>query len=159
MKKNSGLLAFLDIHFYQNSDRYIFGADASFQPLDKANTLEPALVSVLEDMGRLAADDYCGVGKLAIQLLSVLHVDAGDGAVIGEMLLNERLMSPLLTLLLDVPWMAYQPHWPIFGLLAQMSIRRAAARPNAEIIDGLTSPELQQYANAMNMGKNLLSYS
>ena len=84
---------------------YIFGADASFQPLHKENTLEPALVSILEDMGSLATDDYCGVGKLAIQLLSILHVDAGDGGVIGEMFMNERLMSPLLTLLLDIPWM------------------------------------------------------
>jgi len=100
--------------------RYILGADAAFQPLPKQTTLEPALVSILEDLGQLSSDDYCGVGKLNIQLLSILNADS-DGKLIKQMFENERLMSPLLTLLLDVPWMSYQPHWPLFGLLAQVS--------------------------------------
>ena len=46
--------------------RYILGPDAAFNGLDKSNTLEPALYSVLEDMQSTGNADVCGVGKLMV---------------------------------------------------------------------------------------------
>jgi len=130
--------------------RYILGPDAAFMPLDKENTLEPALYSIMEDMQEAAKDEGCGVGKLMAQLLSVITVDT-DGKTIGEALKNEPMMSPVLTLLLDIPWSSYQPMWPAFGLYAQMAIRRAPANTNHESVDGIMHPEMQQFANALNV--------
>ncbi|CAD7971629.1 unnamed protein product [Amoebophrya sp. A120] len=136
----------------QQKMRYILGPDAAFNGLDKGNTLEPALYSVLEDMQSAGNQDACGVGKLMVQLLSITTVD-NDGAVVKTQIENnEQLTSPLLTLLLDIPWNAYQPMWPMFGFLAQLAMRRVLAGVNNEAVDGLVQPELQQFASALNMG-------
>ncbi|CAD7966618.1 unnamed protein product [Amoebophrya sp. A25] len=136
----------------QQKMRYILGADAAFNGLDKANTLEPALYSVLEDMGTTGGKDVCGVGKLMVQLLSICAMDSDGQVVKTQISQNEQLTSPLLTLLLDIPWHSYQPMWPLFGFMAQMSMRRVLAGVNSEMVDGLVSEELQQFASALNMG-------
>eukprot|EP00391_Amoebophrya_sp_Ameob2_P002695 CAMPEP_0179002170 /NCGR_PEP_ID=MMETSP0795-20121207/11825_1 /TAXON_ID=88552 /ORGANISM="Amoebophrya sp., Strain Ameob2" /LENGTH=304 /DNA_ID=CAMNT_0020695741 /DNA_START=208 /DNA_END=1122 /DNA_ORIENTATION=- len=136
----------------QQKMRYILGPDAAFNGLDKSNTLEPALYSVLEDMQSTGNADVCGVGKLMVQLLSICAVDS-DGTTIKQQIEgNEPLTSPLMTLLLDIPWNAYQPMWPMFGFLAQLAMRRVLAGVNAEAVDGLAQPELQQFASALNVG-------
>lgn len=60
---------------------------------------------------------------------------------------NEALTSPMLTLLLDIPWASYQPMWPFFGFLAQMAIKRVQSKQNDFNIDGLQGPELQQFVS------------
>ena len=60
---------------------------------------------------------------------------------------NEHLTSPMMTLLLDIPWMQYQPMWPYFGLLAQMAIKRVQSNQNDVAIDGLGSAELQSFVS------------
>merc|ERR1712194_427388 len=136
----------------QQKMRYILGADAAFNGLDKQNTLEPALYSVIEDMNLSKNPDVCGIGKLMVQLLSICAMD-NDGKVVREQVTkNEQLTSPLLTLLLDIPWSAYQPMWPMFGFLAQMSMRRVLSGVNNELTDGLGTQEMQQFASALNMG-------
>lgn len=137
----------------QQKLRYILGPPAAVVSLDKTNTLEPALTSIMEDMSvaMSSGEDACGVGKLMVQLLNVITVDS-DGKLVGEAVLNnEPLSSPIMTLLLDIPWTAYQPSWPLFGLMAQMSQRRHLAKQNVLEIDGLSHPEMQQFLGAMTM--------
>ena len=58
------------------------------------------------------------------------------------MLPFEAFASPVLTLLLDIPWVATAlSGWPLFGLMAQMSLRKAEALNgliDQNQIDGVT---------------------
>lgn len=141
--------------------------DAAFTFVDRDNGINPVLLSIMsEDMpvvtglnmvtnekqyGNVMDFDFCGVGKLMIQMLSILQADTGDGKSISNMLMAERMVSPLMTLLLDIPWMGYQPQWPLFGMMAQMSIIMGAENGNNAKLDGLDSEELMQFAQAMNV--------
>merc|ERR1711865_309198 len=60
------------------------------------------------------------------------------------------LSSPILTLLLDVPWTTYQPQWPLFGLLAQAAVKRSQTHTNNDAVDGFTHPQLKDFSSAMN---------
>lgn len=84
------------------------------------------------------ADDTCGLGKLLIQLLSMLTVT--DVKTLGTIIVNaEQLASPLLTLLLDMPWAHIRDSgWPFFGLLAQMNIHQTqGGAGNDDATDGI----------------------
>jgi len=135
----------------QQKMQYILGPGAAFVALNKDQTLEPFLASMMEDVASVpkANEAECGTGQLMIQLLKVITIDS-DGELIGQIKSKDQLSSPILTLLLDVPWTAYQPEWPLFGLLAQAAVRRSQTHTNNEAIDGLVQPELKQFASAMN---------
>lgn len=63
--------------------------------------------------------EECGMGRLCMSLLGIASGEAG-GSVLGA----PSLHSPLLTLLLDVPWyLLMQSGWPFFGLLAQVHLQ------------------------------------
>jgi len=130
--------------------QYILGPAAGFVALDKENTLEPAVASIMQDIASLPTENAgeCGTGQLMLQLLKVITIDS-DGELIGQIKSQDQLSSPILTLLLDVPWTSYQPEWPMFGLLAQAAVRRSQTHTNNEAIDGLVQPELKQIASAM----------
>jgi hypothetical protein len=137
----------------QQKSRYIMPAEAAFAMVNKTEVFEPALISLLEDMSQLSPEnrDQCGVGKMIVQLLSIL-VNDQKGELIGKQIeSNEPLTSPMLTLLLDIPWASYQPMWPYFGFLAQMAIKRVQSKQNDLGIDGLQGPELQQFLNAFDV--------
>lgn len=121
----------------------IVGAlEGALQELKRANALEPA------------AADECGLGKLCLQLLSVLTMDdpAGLMQLFGS---YEQIASPVLTMLLDVPWVALsQAGWPILGLLSQVNLRKAhhsASAINTEALDGLADPASRQFLEQMGM--------
>jgi len=84
------------------------------------------------------ASDECGSGKLALQLLSVTTIEDAD-ALPQLFTALERLASPVLTMILEVPWPALaQSGWPIFGLLAQVNQRRVQTKSsNPPEVDGL----------------------
>jgi len=88
------------------------------------------------------AMDECGLGKLCLQLLSFSTID--DPAALVQLFTGfEQLASPVLTLLLDVPWVAMvQSGWPFFGLLAQLNLRRGhvPGALNSDAVDGLDDP-------------------
>jgi len=134
----------------QQTFQYILGPAAGFTPLNKENTLEPALSSIMEDVASLPKESAgeCAIGQLMLQLLKIITVDS-DGELIGQLKSQETISSPILTLLVDVPWTTYQPEWPIFGLLAQAAIKRSKTHTNNEAVDGLTHPQLKEFANAM----------
>merc|ERR1719253_1873043 len=60
----------------------------------------------------------------------------------------EPIASPVLTLLLDVPWAALaQAGWPFFGLLSQLNHRKINS-PEAikmEAVDGMGDPSTYQF--------------
>lgn len=84
------------------------------------------------------ASEECGTGKLSLQLLSLTTLE--DPLALSQLFTGvERLASPVMTLILEVPWVAIaQSGWPIFGLLAQMNQRRVqTASANPPEVDGL----------------------
>lgn len=87
----------------------------------------------------------CGLGRLCLQLLSVLTVE--DPAALATLLQQaEQLASPVLTLLLDIPWVAVgQSGWPFFGILSQFNLRKLQVAPNDEQTDGLMEPKARQF--------------
>eukprot|EP00931_Biecheleriopsis_adriatica_P090120 TRINITY_DN64151_c0_g1_i1.p1 TRINITY_DN64151_c0_g1~~TRINITY_DN64151_c0_g1_i1.p1 ORF type:complete len:291 (-),score=86.22 TRINITY_DN64151_c0_g1_i1:153-1025(-) len=136
----------------QQKLQYILGPSAAFVALNKVNTLEPALQSIGDDIATIPKEQEasCGVGQVMYQLLKIVTVDS-DGLLIGEIKKQDHLSSPIMTLLLDIPWNVYQPMWPLFGLLAQAAVQRASTHANHEMLDGLAHPELKQFASAMNI--------
>jgi len=135
----------------QQTFQYILGPGAGFGALSKEQTLEPALDSIMEDIASIPKENAgdCTIGQLMLQLLKVITVDS-DGELIGKLKNQATLSSPILTLLLDVPWTTYQPQWPIFGLLAQAAVKRSQTHTNTEAVDGFTHPQLKDFASAMN---------
>jgi len=89
--------------------------------------------------------DECGLGKLCLQLLSIVTID--DPSALTQLFSSfEQIASPVLTLLLDVPWAALaQAGWPFFGLLAQLNLRKAHSGINTEAIDGLADPATRAF--------------
>jgi hypothetical protein len=82
----------------------------------------------------------CGVGKLFIQVLSVATMD--DPASIAQFLQEQpTLSSPILTLLLDIPWVSTAlSGWPLFGILAQVAMHKVDVMQgvlNHDAVDGL----------------------
>ncbi|CAK9114362.1 Putative cytochrome P450 CYP13A6 [Durusdinium trenchii] len=73
-----------------------------------------------------SSTNECGYGKLALQLLSVCLVSDPFAVAQTVQSAGEAFASPVLTLLLDIPWVATAlSGWPLFGLLAQVSLRKA----------------------------------
>uniref|UniRef100_A0A7S2NE78 Uncharacterized protein n=1 Tax=Zooxanthella nutricula TaxID=1333877 RepID=A0A7S2NE78_9DINO len=108
-----------------------------------------AALGELKAVGALtpeAADD-CGLGKLALQLLSFASME--DPTALALLFTGvEQLASPVMTVLLDVPWAATgQTGWPIFGLLSLISMRRGTVPEalNTLEVDGLSDASGQTF--------------
>lgn len=103
----------------------------------------------LKSVGGLSpeAAEECGLGKLTLQLLSFAAID--DPTALVQLFGSfEQLTSPVLTMLLDVPWAALAASgWPIFGLMGQMNLRKqhVEGAMNTEALDGLADPISQQF--------------
>merc|ERR1719464_2064969 len=106
-------------------------------------SMEGALrdLKAMEALGSQAADE-CGLGKLCLQLLSFASID--DPAALVQLFSGfEQLASPVLTMLLDVPWVALaSAGWPLFGLMSQINLRRShvPGALNNDAVDGLDDP-------------------
>jgi len=62
--------------------------------------------------------DECGLGRLCMSMLALL-----TGEVEPSLYNAPQIHSPLLTVLLDVPWtLTVSSKWPLFGLLAQLHL-------------------------------------
>lgn len=104
--------------------------EGALQELKAANALDPA------------SADECGLGKLCLQMMSILTVDDPNG-LMQIFSAYEQLASPVMTMMLDVPWVLLsQAGWPLFGLLAQINLRKSHApgAMNTEGLDGLDDP-------------------
>lgn len=126
--------------------RALFDGNAGGSPFVLGNreamsaTLEGALrdLKAVNALGPNAVDE-CGLGKLSLQLVSFATVD-DPMALIQLFSSLEQLASPVLTLLLDVPWEAVaESRWPLFGLLSHLNLRKSHIQGalNTDAIDGL----------------------
>mmetsp|Transcript_15597 Transcript_15597/g.35463 ORF Transcript_15597/g.35463 Transcript_15597/m.35463 type:complete len:342 (-) Transcript_15597:81-1106(-) len=108
-----------------------------------SSSMEGALrdLKSMEALGPQAVDE-CGLGKLCLQLLSFASID--DPTALVQLFSGfEQLSSPVLTMLLDVPWVALAAAgWPIFGLMSQLNLRRShvPGALNNDAVDGLDDP-------------------
>lgn len=91
----------------------------------------------------------CGLGRLSIQLLGVATLPAEE--LIQIFSRSEQLASPVLTALLDVPWLAVaQSGWPVYALLGEINLqRREAGITNIDEVDGLDQPLGQAFYNEL----------
>lgn len=106
-----------------------------------AKVLEGAIVEA-NTVGALGAEgaSECGFGKLFIQVMSIALID--EPSVLVQYISEKPVLSsPLLTLLLDIPWVVMaQSGWPFFGILAQVSYHKQRVLKGAmreDAIDGL----------------------
>lgn len=95
-------------------------------------------------------DAECGFGKILLQLLSIVLVD--DASAVSQIFRSsEALASPVLTVLLDLPWVETAlSGWPFFGILAQVAFHKVAVLGTAldsSVIDGLSDGATQSYYN------------
>jgi len=95
-----------------NREFLVASLDGAMQELKAVNALSPE------------APDECGLGKLSLQLLTFATVE--DPAALVQIFAGlEQLSSPVMTMLLDVPWAATaQAGWPIFGLLGLLNMKK-----------------------------------
>jgi hypothetical protein len=104
--------------------------------------ISAAVYKELKEAQALTQDgaDECGLGRLSFQLLSFASADAE--ALLELFSSSEKLASPVLTSLLDVPWLAVaKSGWPIFGLLSEINHqKRHAGVSNKDEVDGLDKP-------------------
>jgi hypothetical protein len=107
-------------------ERLVSTLDKTMQDLKAAEALSPQTQS------------ECGVGKLSLQMLSVNTVT--DPMSLAQLITGvESLGSPILTMLLDVPFVAMaESGWPLFGFLSQLNwSRRQTDLANSPEADGL----------------------
>jgi len=106
------------------------------------------VMSDLTARGALGGDaDDCGEGRLFLTLLSVFSADQST-ALLQALHSVDQLTSPVLTLLLDIPWIATaQSGWPVFGMLAQLNlkVKKADDLVNTPEMDGLDHPAANKY--------------
>merc|ERR1719188_709643 len=122
------------------------GGTTPFQ-LASRELLTAAMQGAIQDLKAVnalgpEAVDECGFGKLCLQLLSFAAID--DPSVLPQLFSGlEQLASPVLTLMLDIPWaLLGQTGFPFFGLLAQLNLRKGHVPGafNSEAVDGLDDP-------------------
>jgi len=130
--------------------RAVFHSHPPWQLIPR-ETLSAAMESGLMDLKTSSAlvpeaADECGLGKLTIQLFSFATID--DPQVLPQLFAGfEPLASPVLTMMLDLPWAVLATTgWPLFGLLSQISLRKAQVGAlNDDAVDGMTDAAARQF--------------
>eukprot|EP00930_Biecheleria_cincta_P075375 TRINITY_DN62542_c0_g1_i1.p1 TRINITY_DN62542_c0_g1~~TRINITY_DN62542_c0_g1_i1.p1 ORF type:complete len:284 (-),score=82.21 TRINITY_DN62542_c0_g1_i1:84-935(-) len=127
-------------------------------PADKIKAAVDAAVSEVRTAGGFdkSAGDECGYGRLAIQLLSLALVD--DPVAAAQPLQQSlTIANPVLTLLLDIPWVATAlSGWPFFGILAQVGhhkVQSLTGMLNNEAVDQLDKKGSQAFFTEMTAAK------
>lgn len=125
--------------------RNIFNKDGTALIRTDKKVLTNVMESVmkeLKDTGALTpkTEGECGLGRLSLQLLSFTTLP--DEALLQLFSSSEEIASPVLTVLLDTPWLAVaQSGWPIMGLLGEINLqKRASDVINRAEVDGLDKP-------------------
>jgi len=143
-------------------------AGVEVQDAGQLQVLVDSAVRRLSTHASTGGASECGMGRLCMSLLAVLAGGTG-----GTLLGAHALHSPLLTVLLDVPWrLLVHSGWPIFGMLAQLHLRarerqtaptvgpaavyfhdltasleRRDAKPHAQLERGLATQEAARIAH------------
>lgn len=134
------------------------GASGPFQPVKPealVATLKDSIADV-EAVRGLSTDadavNECGFGKLFIQLLSLVTVEDPMG-IAQYFQEHQAISSPVLTMLLDIPWIAMaQSGWPFFGVMAQINYQKSMLLSpvlNLEAVDGLADEAVKAFFDVM----------
>eukprot|EP00929_Paragymnodinium_shiwhaense_P034216 TRINITY_DN18650_c0_g1_i2.p1 TRINITY_DN18650_c0_g1~~TRINITY_DN18650_c0_g1_i2.p1 ORF type:complete len:304 (+),score=85.86 TRINITY_DN18650_c0_g1_i2:82-912(+) len=104
-------------------------------------------VADLTAVGGFKSND-CGLGRLSIQLLTLATLDDPQ-AVLQLLQQSNQISSPVLTMLLDIPWVATaMSGWPFFGILAQVGMHKIDLLKgflNSDVVDGLDKAAEKAY--------------
>ena len=131
-------------------------AEVFSQPAAALVTLSPmeisSLISTVSEslpVSELADGAQCGLARLSLQMLSTIEQISRSSAdeVALALLSTEPLHSPMLTVLLDVPWVeTVNSGWPFFPLLAQWHLRnlQAASKVGGER-DGMNEQVIAEF--------------
>ncbi|KAF4687374.1 hypothetical protein FOZ60_004009 [Perkinsus olseni] len=123
--------------------------EASLQLLGDSDliVLEQAVSETLPvDLLTTTAD--CGLARLVTQLMGVVAAinTLGADSVSESVVSNEKLHSPLMTLVVDIPWAdVHVSGWPFFPLLAQWQLRNLPTGLPVSPNDGLDHPLIGAY--------------
>ncbi|KAF4660617.1 hypothetical protein FOL47_007077 [Perkinsus chesapeaki] len=96
----------------------------------------------------LATTADCGLARLTTQLMGVIGAigAVGSEAVSEALISNEKLHSPLMTVLVDIPWQkVHASGWPFFPLMAQWQLRNLQAGMLAAGKDDIEDPIVNQF--------------
>lgn len=86
------------------------------------------------------SQEECGMGHLCMTLLAISSAEYGTTLKIAP-----TFHSPLLTILLDIPWsIVMRSGWPLFGLLAQLQMQ------HHKDVDAPMSGHSKQYLLSLN---------
>lgn len=130
------------------------GSPGPFRPVAQADIKKvvDAAVADVTAVGGFAKNE-CGLGRLSIQMLTLATLDDPQ-AVLQLLQQSTTISSPVLTVLLDVPWMATAlSGWPFFGILAQVGMHKIELLKgllNSDIVDGLDRPLEKAYFSEVN---------
>ncbi|KAF4688091.1 hypothetical protein FOZ62_028620 [Perkinsus olseni] len=123
--------------------------EASLQLLGDGDliALEQAVSETLPvDLLTTTAD--CGLARLVTQLMGVVAAvnTLGADSVSESVVSNEKLHSPLMTLVVDIPWAdVHVSGWPFFSLLAQWQLRNLPTGLPVSPNDGIDHPLIGAY--------------
>lgn len=116
-------------------------------------TVQKVLQESIEDISNVGGfsnnvREECGFGKLFIQVLSVVTME--DSLAVAQFLQDTPVMSsPMLTILLDIPWVATAlSGWPFFGILSQVAMHKVDLMKGAlnnDAVDGLSDETAKAY--------------
>lgn len=96
--------------------------------------------------------EECGAGRLFIHVLSLTMSDSP--AVVAQFFQEHEAMgSPMMTLLLDVPWVSVAlSGWPFFGLLSQLNLHKLnllGSLLNKDAVDNLEDDASRTFFNEL----------
>lgn len=139
--------------------RTLFGGPAGpFNPVAQDSLVNAVTESIAEvDAVRgLSVDadavNECGIGKVFIQLLSLVTVEE-PAAIAQYFQEHPSIASPVLTMLLDIPWVSLaQSGWPFFSALAQINYQKSKLLSpilNNAAVDGLANEAITAYFDLM----------
>jgi len=130
------------------------GAPGPFKPAPREE-IKKVVDKAVKDLTAIGgfAKGECGLGRLSIQMLTIATLDDPQ-AVLQLLQTSGEISSPVLTVLLDVPWMATAlSGWPFFGILAQVGLHKIDLLKgylNTDVVDGLDRPLEKQYFSEAN---------
>lgn len=108
-------------------------------------------VTAVNGFGEQAGGE-CGFGTLMIRLLTLTTIE-DPRAVVQYLQEHESMPSPVLTLLLDIPWVTVaQTGWPIFGILAQICFHKLELLQgvlNNDALDNIENDMIRAYFDEM----------
>jgi len=97
-------------------------------PIDQSKKLLDNVLQQFSQAGESPNGEDCGMGVLSLHLLNAMTMDDTEenrAALVYIFSEYEELTSPVLTLLLDLPWESIlRSNWPLFGMLAQIHHRK-----------------------------------